>query len=626
MKKSFLLPVVFIFVGIAAAGQTAYNDSIFQRAQQLRKSYHFNEAISLYRQLLNDTTDSMLDDKINSFIAESENGLNMLQYATRPVVTGKTTLPAKDFFLYYPDQVNWAPLPDSLYPHQDSLSKGTIKYFSVNPIHIRETSRTHYFSAPDEKGNWNIYSISRLDNDMWSYPEKVQGNINSTGNELFPYVSKDGNHLYFSSDGHFGIGGYDLYVSSWDETTKEWSIPQNLGFPYSSVDNDLLLVHSRDGLHTYLASDRNNTAGDSIVLYRLMYENTPIRRSISSIEEAREIASFLVRESSDTAIPSAKEIDVMTTPETEEYTRMIMEVKRIQASIDSLKQEIDNKREKYSSVENEEEKRELEKKISNSELQMLDMQSLLRSANEVVHKREMEFLSKGTLFPRSEELFTIEKPEQEKTETQPLVANKSSFVRFPEITIMPPVELFDYTFRIEEESIFAEDQSLPDGIVYRIQLFALTTKNENTKLFKGLTPIYEGRNSAGRWIYYAGQFFSFNDASIALAKAKKSGFPGAIIAAFQNKKSVAVRTARLAEKEEKATASYQVIIAGYPAGIPTPVLNLLKENTDRDIARQNEDGKNVYYIGPFDSQQNAQQIISLLENIGAEKVTLKEIK
>jgi hypothetical protein len=626
MKKSFLLPLVFIFVGIAAAGQTAYNDSIFQRAQQLRKGYHFNEAISLYRQLLNDTTDSLLNNKISSLMAESENGLNMLQYATRPVVTGKATLPAKDFFLYYPDKTNWAPLPDSLSPLPDTLFKDTTKYFTVNPIYITETGRTHYFSAPDEKGNWNIYSISRLDNDMWSYPEKVQGNLNSTGNELFPYVSKDGKHLYFSSDGHFGIGGYDLYVSDWDETTKEWSIPQNLGFPYSSVDNDLLLVHSEDGLHTYLASDRNNTDKDSIVLYRLLYENTPIRRSISSIEEAREIATFLVRESSDTAAPSAKEIDVMTTPETEEYTRMIIEVKRIQASIDSLKQEIDHKRDLYSSTTNEQEKRELEKEISDSELKMLDMQSLLRSANEVVHKREMEFLSKGTLFPRREELFTPEKPKQKNTEIKPLITNKSPFAPFPEITIMPPVKLFDYTFRVEEESILAEEQTLPDGVVYRIQLFALTTKNENMNLFKGLTPIFERRNSAGRWIYYAGQFFSFDDASIALTKAKKSGFPGAIIAAFQNKKSVAVRTARLAEKEEKATTSYQVIIAGYPAGIPAPVLNLLKENTDRDIARQNEDGKSVYYIGPFDSQQNAQQIISLLENIGTEKVTIKEIK
>jgi hypothetical protein len=626
MKKSFLLPVIFIFVGIAAAGQTAYNDSIFQRAQQLRKGYHFNEAISLYRQVLNDSTDSLMNIRINSLIAESENGLNMLQYATRPVVTAKATIPAKEFFLYYPDAMNWAALPDSISPLPDSLSKDTTKYFSVNPVYIRENSNKHYFSAPDENGSWDIYSISRLNNEMWSYPEKVDGNLNSTGNELFPYVSRDGKHLYFSSDGHFGMGGYDLYVSNWDEAAKEWGVPQNLGFPYSSVNNDLLIMHSEDGLHTYLASDRNNTPADSIVLYRMLFENTPIRRAVSTIEEARGIAALEVCESSDTSAPSASEIDVMTTPETEEYTRMIMEVKRIQAGIDSLKQEIDHKRDIYSSVENEQEKKKVEKEISDYELRMLDMQSLLRSANEVVQKREMEFLSKGTLIPRREELFTQEEQEQDSTTNTPLVINKKSFTSFPEINIMPPVELFDYTFRIEEESIIAEDQSLPDGIVYRIQLFALTSKNENIKLFKGLTPIFEGRNSAGRWIYYAGQFFSFEDASTALSKAKRSGFPGAIIAAFRDGRSVAVRTARLAEKEEQAAASYQVVIAGYPAGIPAPVLNLIQENTDRDIAMQTEEGKNVYYIGPFDSQQNAQQIVSLLENIGAQKVTIRELQ
>lgn len=70
--------------------------------------------------------------------------------------------------------------------------------------------------------------------------------------------------------------------------------------------------------------------------------------------------------------------------------------------------------------------------------------------------------------------------------------------------------------------------------------------------------------------------------------------------------------------------SYQVKAAGYPAGIPQPVLDLIRENTDKDIAKKVVSGRDIYYIGPFNTKQEADQIVTLLNSIGSENVSVIE--
>ncbi|MGE4415147.1 MAG: hypothetical protein AB7D08_07450 [Bacteroidales bacterium] len=616
MKKSLFLPVIFVFVGLFAAGQTTDDSSKFKRAQLLREGYRFNEAISLYKEILSQGGDSVYLAKINSLITQSENGLNMLQYANRPIVNAKTTIPSKDFYLYYPGSLPWHSIPDS-------VSGDTNKYVSVNPAFVMEGQI--FFSAPNKESGWDIMYTHIVDGNVWSFPKPLEGPVNSAGNELFPVVSSNGKKLYFSSDGHFGIGGYDLYMSEWDDAMQQWSLPQNLGFPYSSLANDLLLVNSSDGNYTYFVSDRETGPADSLVLYRLDFETTPVKRAVSSIEEAKELAALKVV-STNRSMESDNTRDVMTSPETREYTQMILEVRRIQMQIDSINKNIAANRAKYSGLDNPQEKSLLEKKITEDELSVLNMQSLLRSANEVVQKREMEFLSKGTLIPRREEFIPENKTSADTLPAkEPLQVKPAELLPFPAITLLPPIELFDYTFSVAQESEMAEDQELPQGIVYRIQLFAVASRNNSMKAFKGLRPIFESRNSSGRYIYYAGQFYNYNEAAEALATVRRSGFPSAYLAAYNNGSPVSVRNARSLESKAEVTASYQIISEGYPAGIPQPVLDLLRSNTDKDIAKKVVDGRDIYYIGPYETKQEAEQIVQLLQSIGAEKVSVEEI-
>ena len=297
-----------------------------------------------------------------------------------------------------------------------------------------------------------------------------------------------------------------------------------------------------------------------------------------------------------------------------------------QKDIDSLAKNIASYRNLYTTLQNEDDRILLERKIMQAELTMLDMQSLLRSANEVVQKREMDFLSKGTLIPRRDQ-FTEDTVASDSVNEDivPLRTTKMEKRPFPSITLLAPIELFDYTFGVADESEMAEDQSFPNGLVYRIQLFAVVSQNKDLSAFKGLRPIFENRNNAGRYIYYAGQFYNYEEASKALAVARRSGFPSAIVTAFMDGKSLSINNARKMEQTLEASATYQVKAEGYPAGIPQPVLELIRNNTDKDIAKRVTEGRDIYIIGPYNTKQEAEQILNILLSIGAEKVTVEEI-
>jgi hypothetical protein len=77
---------------------------------------------------------------------------------------------------------------------------------------------------PGSIGGLDLF-ITRMENGQWTDPENLGKNINSSGNELFASLDSE-NDLYFSSDGHQGKGGYDIYICRYNGTG--WDNPKNL--------------------------------------------------------------------------------------------------------------------------------------------------------------------------------------------------------------------------------------------------------------------------------------------------------------------------------------------------------------------------------------------------------------
>lgn len=122
--------------------------------------------------------------------------------------------------------------------------------------------RDLYFASNREGGygGSDIYVTHRLPNGSWTMPENLGPAINTAGNESCPFIHADNQSLYFTSNGHPGYGGDDLFVTRKSSTTK-WSVPENLGYPVNTIENEGSMIVSADGKSAYYASDRSDSRG-----------------------------------------------------------------------------------------------------------------------------------------------------------------------------------------------------------------------------------------------------------------------------------------------------------------------------------------------------------------------------
>ena len=116
--------------------------------------------------------------------------------------------------------------------------------------------------------NHDLYeSYKDPETGKWSKPSAFASNINTTYNEDSPFLSADESTLYFASDGHETMGGYDIFKSEYNESTNTWSEPVNLGFPINTPDDEIHFKLNPDQLSGYFTSNRLNTFGDYDIFF-----------------------------------------------------------------------------------------------------------------------------------------------------------------------------------------------------------------------------------------------------------------------------------------------------------------------------------------------------------------------
>ncbi|MEZ4981092.1 MAG: OmpA family protein [Saprospiraceae bacterium] len=105
------------------------------------------------------------------------------------------------------------------------------------------------------EGGFDIYYATYKGNGVFADPVNLGPKINTAADEVTPFY-RDGT-LYFSSNGHPGIGGYDIFSSIWNGTT--WSEPKNMGLGYNSQLDDRYFMIDKEGYHGVLLSNREGT-------------------------------------------------------------------------------------------------------------------------------------------------------------------------------------------------------------------------------------------------------------------------------------------------------------------------------------------------------------------------------
>lgn len=138
-----------------------------------------------------------------------------------------------------------------------------------------------YFSSnrPGGLGGFDLY-VSYFQEGKWSKPENLGPEVNTAGNEITPFF--DGDQLYFASDFHFGLGGYDNFSATVNNGV--WSQPQNLGKGINSPSDDYYLSPDLEGNTLYFSSNRLGGRGsdDIYIAYPLQQEE---ERPLAIIEE-----------------------------------------------------------------------------------------------------------------------------------------------------------------------------------------------------------------------------------------------------------------------------------------------------------------------------------------------------
>ncbi|MBV7529154.1 OmpA family protein [Chitinophaga sp. sic0106] len=116
-----------------------------------------------------------------------------------------------------------------------------------------------YFASdmPGGAGGTDIWYCERMSGGSWGTPVNCGPAVNTADDEEFPTIAPNGT-LYFSSKGHAGMGGFDMFSSSGSKA--QWSTPQNLRYPYNSSADDFYYMNYEDG-GGYFASNRTGGYG-----------------------------------------------------------------------------------------------------------------------------------------------------------------------------------------------------------------------------------------------------------------------------------------------------------------------------------------------------------------------------
>lgn len=112
-----------------------------------------------------------------------------------------------------------------------------------------------YFASyrPGGIGGIDLYESQKDSVGNWGKPQNMGIPINSELNERAPFLHPDGKTLYFASDGHGGVGGYDIFVSRFIDSA--WQTPQNIGYPINTTGDESGFIVNTYGTYAYLSSN-----------------------------------------------------------------------------------------------------------------------------------------------------------------------------------------------------------------------------------------------------------------------------------------------------------------------------------------------------------------------------------
>lgn len=138
---------------------------------------------------------------------------------------------------------------------------------------ISPDGKTLYFTSNRDGnlGPMDIWMTRQIKEGQWTLPENLGPVINTSGREMSPFIHPDNKTLFFASNGHMGMGGFDLFYTTRGED-GEWQDPVNLGYPINTYSDEISLVVGASGKEAYFASEQPGGQGGTDLYFFELYE------------------------------------------------------------------------------------------------------------------------------------------------------------------------------------------------------------------------------------------------------------------------------------------------------------------------------------------------------------------
>ncbi|RUA32441.1 MAG: hypothetical protein DSY76_00475, partial [Bacteroidetes bacterium] len=156
-------------------------------------------------------------------------------------------------------------------------------------------NRIIYYSSYGEKGEngKDIYRAHQLGGGEWSEPQALSSKINTPYDEAYPFITPDGQTLYFSSKGHNSMGGYDIFKSTFNSGMFDWMQPENMNFPINTPFDDIFYVPDTANRFASFASTRSSVDG-LIYVYKIGIDKKEEQQDFAKIlEEGNDVEAAI---------------------------------------------------------------------------------------------------------------------------------------------------------------------------------------------------------------------------------------------------------------------------------------------------------------------------------------------
>lgn len=263
------------FLRYAVNGPTTIGAAWYFLGRAYQLNYRFGEAIDAYVHFRGTAEKKQLSRfPVDLYEQQCRNGKNLLNNLKDIKVYSKVEVDADDFFRFYDlSDIGGKVVttPEELLTALDRKSD------ERSLVYVPTVPGPFYFSSygKDGRTGLDIYRTQLLPTGGFAEPVKLSSAINTDQDEGYGVMAADGKSFYFSSKGHNSMGGYDVFMSTYDKRSDSFSPAVNMDFAVNTPADELLYIVGPDGQQACFSSTRDSKQG-MVNVYRVGTSQAPL--------------------------------------------------------------------------------------------------------------------------------------------------------------------------------------------------------------------------------------------------------------------------------------------------------------------------------------------------------------